>query len=67
MDCVQAEIDLFLGLWSIDLVFVWVVDIGLVCMRARKSLGFSVCIEIDLVFVWVVENGLISVWGIDPL
>ena len=27
----------------------------------RKSLGFSLRIEIDLVFVWVVEIDLISV------
>ena len=32
----------------------------------RKSLGFSVSIEIDLFFVWVVEIDLIAVWGIDP-
>ena len=31
----------------------------------RKSLGFSVSIEIDLVFVWVVDIDLISVCGID--
>ena len=30
----------------------------------RKSLGFSVSIEIDLVFVWV-DIELISVWGIE--
>ena len=30
----------------------------------RKSLGFSVSIEIDLVFVWVVDIDLISVRGI---
>ena len=31
----------------------------------RKSLGFSVGIEIDLVFVWVVDIDLFSVWGIE--
>ena len=31
----------------------------------RKSLGFSVGIEIDLVFVWVVDTDLISVWGVE--
>ena len=31
----------------------------------RKSLGFSVSIEIDLVFVWVVDTDLISVWGVE--
>ena len=31
----------------------------------RKSLGFSVSIEIDLVFVWVVDVDLVSVWGIE--
>ena len=30
----------------------------------RKSLGFSVSIEIDLFFVWVVDIDLISVRGI---
>ena len=29
----------------------------------RKSLGFSVSIEIDLLLVWVIEIALISVWG----
>ena len=32
----------------------WFLDAG------RKSLGFSVSIEIDLVFVWVVKIDLIS-------
>ena len=32
---------------------------------ARKSLGFSVSIEIDLVFVGLVDIDLISVWGIE--
>ena len=31
----------------------------------RKSLGFSVSIEIDLVFVGVVDIDLVSVWGIE--
>ena len=31
----------------------------------RKSLGFSVSIEVDLVFVWVVDIDLISVGGIE--
>ena len=31
----------------------------------RKSLGFSVSIEIDLVLVWVVDIDLILVWGIE--
>ena len=31
----------------------------------RKSLGFSVSIELDLVFAWVVEIYLISLWGIE--
>ena len=31
----------------------------------RKSLGFSIRIEIDMVFVWVVDIDLVSVWGIE--
>ena len=30
---------------------------------SRKSLGFSVSIELDVVFVWVVEIELSSLWG----
>ena len=32
---------------------------------SRKSLGFSVSIEIDLVLVWVIEIDMISVWGME--
>ena len=53
-------------LWSINLVFVLVVvELTRLLDAGRKSLGFSVSIEIDLVFVWVVDNELISVWGIE--
>ena len=31
----------------------------------RKSLGFSVSIEVHMVFVWVEGVDLISVWGIE--
>ena len=31
----------------------------------RKSLGFSVSIEIDLILVWVVDINLISVRGFE--
>ena len=46
------------------MVFVLVVEIELVLYAGRKSLGFSVSIEIDFVYVWVVEIDLISMWGI---
>ena len=49
---------------SIDLFFLWVVEIGLI-LDAGRSLAFSTSIEIDLVFVWVVEINLISVWGME--
>ena len=42
-----------------------VVELTRLLDAGRKSLGFSVSIEIDLVFVWVVDNELISVWGIE--
>ena len=45
---------------SIDLFFLWVVEIGLI-LDAGRSLAFSTSIEIDLAFVWVVEINLISV------
>ena len=57
--CVRAEINLYLVWGPIDLFFVWVVEIALVFVWGRKSLGCSV-IEIDLVFVWVFEIDLIS-------
>ena len=47
------------------LVDVWVVEIGLFLYAGRKSLVFSVSMQIDLNFVWVVEINLISVCGIE--
>ena len=47
-------------MWTlIDLVFVLVVETNLVLYVGRKSLDFSVSIEIEFVFVWVVEIDLI--------
>ena len=43
----------------------WVVEIGLFLYAGRKSLVFSVSMQIDLNFVWVVEINLISVCGIE--
>ena len=60
----RAKNYLFLVWGSISLVFVRVVEISLVLNAGRKSLGFSVSIELDFVFVWVVEIDLISLWGI---
>ena len=60
----RAKNDLFLVWGSINLIFVRVVEISLVLNAGRKSLGFSVSIELDFVFVWVVEIDLISLWGI---
>ena len=40
----------------------WLVEIHLVLYAGRKSLGFSVSIEIHLVFVWVVITDLILGW-----
>ena len=62
---VRAEVNLFKVLWSIDLVFVWVVvvEIDSVLDAGRKTLRFS--IEIDLFFFWVVDIDLISVRGIE--
>ena len=37
----------------------------LVLDAGRKSLAFSVSIEIDLVFVWVADIDLISVWRME--
>ena len=48
---------------SIDLIFVWMVEIDLVFYMGRKSLGFIVMIEIDLVFVWVVKIDLFQCGG----
>ena len=50
-----------------DFVFVWVVvvEIDSFLDAGRRSLGFSVSIEIDLAFVWVVDIDLISVWEIE--
>ena len=61
----RAENDLFLVRGSIDLVLVRVVEIDLVFFAGRKSLGFSVSIELDFVLVWVVDIDLISLWGIE--
>ena len=60
--CVRAENDLFLVGGSIYLIFVRVVEIDLVWFShaGRKSLGFSVSIELDFVFVRVVE---FHCWG----
>ena len=61
---VRAENDLFLVCGSTDLFLcewsklTWFLYVG------RKSLGFSVSIEIDLDYVWV-EMDLISVWGME--
>ena len=63
--CVRAENDLFLVRGSIDLVLVRVVEIDLVFFAGRKSLGFSLSIELDFVLVWVVDIDLISLWGIE--
>ena len=57
--CVRAENDLFLVWGSTSLVFVLVVETNLVLYVGRKSLDFSVSIEIEFVFVWVVEIDLI--------
>ena len=51
IDRVRVEIELFSVWWSMDLVFVWVVEIDLILDASRKSLDFSVRIEIDLVLV----------------
>ena len=51
IDRVRVEIELFSVWWSMDLVFVWVVEIDLILDASRKSLYFSVPIEIDLVLV----------------
>ena len=40
---------------------IWLACLG----EGRKSLGFSVSIEVYLVFVRVVDIDLISVWGIE--
>ena len=63
----RAEIDSFLVWWSIDLVFVWVVEINLVFRCGPQIAWFNVSIEIDLDFVRVVEIDFISVRGVDPL
>ena len=51
IDRVRVEIELFSVWWSMDLVFVWLVEIDLILDASRESLGFSVRIEIDLVLV----------------
>ena len=51
IDRVRVEIELFSVWWSMDLVFVWLVEIDLILDASRKSLDFSVRIEIDLVLV----------------
>ena len=63
----RAEVNLFWVLWSMDFVFVWVVvvNIDLDLDAGRKSLCYSVSIEIDLVYVWVDNIGLISVWRLE--
>ena len=64
---VRAEIHLFWLWWSIDLVLCgwWWSNFTRFWDAGRKSLGFSVSIEIDLVFVGLVDIDLISVWGIE--
>ena len=47
-----------------DLSFVWGSRLTSSLYAGRKSLGFSVGLEINLVVVWVVEIDLVSVWGI---
>ena len=69
----RAENHLFLLWGSIDLLFVWVVETGVVFVCGPKITGFSVSIEIVLVFVkvgeidWIsvgkIELNLISVYG----
>ena len=49
----RAENDLFLVRGSIELVFVWVVQIGSFYGRMRAGIDVSVSVDIDLVFVWV--------------
>ena len=56
---VRAVNVLFIMWTLIDLVFVLVVETNLVLYVGRKSLDFSVSIEIEFVFVWVVEIDLI--------
>ena len=43
----------------------WVIEIDLFLYARRKSLDFSVSIELDFVFVWVAKVDLISIWGIE--
>ena len=58
----RAENDFFLMWISIDLGFVWGVEIDMVLYASQKSLGLSVSIGLDFVFVWVGEIDLISTW-----
>ena len=48
---------------SIDLFFVREVEIDLVLYVGRKSIGFSVSVELYFVSVWVVAVNLILLWG----
>ena len=56
----REENDLFLERGSIALVFVYMVEIDLVLYAGRKSLDYSVSIELGFAFVWVFETDLIS-------
>ena len=59
--CARGENDLFLVCGLLDLVFM-LVEIDMVLHAGRKSLGFSLSIDVDLFFLRVLEIELISVW-----
>ena len=67
IDRVRVEIELFSVWWSMDLVFVWLVEIDLILDASRKSLDFSASIEIHSAFMRVVKIDLVSVWVVYPL
>ena len=47
------------------MVAVWVVEMTWFLSAERKSLVFSVSMQIDVHVVWVFQTDVISVWGIE--
>ena len=62
--CAGRKWLVFMWRW-IAFFCVWVIEIDLFLYARRKSLDFSVSIELDFVFVWVAKVDLISIWGIE--
>ena len=60
IDCMRAETNLLLCGDPLTSFYCGLSKLGWFLDAGRKSLGFSVSIEIDLVFVWVVKIDLIS-------